>query len=77
MTCDVLVGPYYFETPTPSGPKRCSVMKTSYGAMLREQMIPTFQEKHCLENAVFMQEGTLSHIAKLIKKLLHDTLVAD
>ena len=45
MTCDFLVGPYFFETPTPSGSKRCSVTGTSYGAMLREQLIPTLQER--------------------------------
>ena len=25
ITCDILVGPYFFETPTSSGPKLCSV----------------------------------------------------
>lgn len=77
MTCDFLVGPFFFETPTPSGPKRCSVTGTSYSAMLREQLIPALQERNCLETTVFMQDGAPPHIAKEVKKLLRDTFGAD
>ncbi|GFS60231.1 transposable element tc3 transposase [Trichonephila clavipes] len=77
MTCDFLVGPYFFETPTPSGLKRCSVTGTSYGAMFREQLIPALPNRHCLETTVFRQDGALPHIADLFKKLLHDIFGAD
>ncbi|GFV96903.1 uncharacterized protein TNCV_4351161 [Trichonephila clavipes] len=77
MTCDFLVGPYFFETPTLSGLKRCSVTRTSYSAMLREQLIPALQEKHSLETTIFMLDGAHPHIAKPVKKLLHDTFGAD
>ncbi|GFW11752.1 uncharacterized protein TNCV_1082981 [Trichonephila clavipes] len=71
MTCDFLVGPYFFETQTPSSPKRCSVTGTSYGMIFREQLIPVLQERHCLEITIFMQDGASPHIAKSVKKLLH------
>ncbi|GFX86252.1 hypothetical protein TNCV_2561341 [Trichonephila clavipes] len=45
MTCDFLVGLYFFNSPTPSGPQSCSVTGTSYSGMLREQLIPALQEK--------------------------------
>ncbi|GFX84610.1 hypothetical protein TNCV_724181 [Trichonephila clavipes] len=61
ITCDFLVGPYFLETPTPSGPKHCSVTGTSYGAMLREQLTPALQDRHCLETTIFMQDGALPH----------------
>ncbi|GFW51933.1 uncharacterized protein TNCV_1188641 [Trichonephila clavipes] len=77
MTCDLLVNPYFFETPTPSGPKGCSVTGTSRVAMLREQMIPVLQERHCLETTIFMQDGVPPHIANTVEKLLHDTFGAD
>ena len=77
MTYDFLVGPYLFETQTSSGPKRCSVTGPSYGAILREQVIPALQERHCLETTVFMQKGVPPHIAKPVKKLLHDIFGAD
>ncbi|GFU63651.1 uncharacterized protein TNCV_4588561 [Trichonephila clavipes] len=65
------------ETPTPSGPKRCSVTGTSYGTMLRGQLIRALQERHCLETTIFMQDGAPPHIAKPVKKLLHDTFGED
>ncbi|GFU60754.1 hypothetical protein TNCV_627011 [Trichonephila clavipes] len=64
MTCDFLVGPYFLKTPTPSGPKRCSVTGTSYGAMLREQLTPALQERYCLETIIFMQDRAPPHMAE-------------
>ncbi|GFW88681.1 uncharacterized protein TNCV_2833421 [Trichonephila clavipes] len=77
MTCDFLVSPYFFETPTSSGPKRCSVAGTSYGMMLREQLVLALQERHCSETPIFMQDRAPLHIVKPVKKLLHDTFGAD
>ncbi|GFT62477.1 hypothetical protein TNCV_4600781 [Trichonephila clavipes] len=64
MTCDFFVDPYFFETPTPSGPKHFSVTGNSYSAMLSEQMIPALQEEHCLETTIFIQDRALPHNAK-------------
>ena len=77
MTRGFLVGPYFFQTPTSSGPKRCSVIRTNCRAMLREQLISALQERDCLETKVFMQDGAPSHLTKPVKKLLHDTFGAD
>ncbi|GFU70096.1 hypothetical protein TNCV_2752311 [Trichonephila clavipes] len=77
MTCDFLGGPYFLETPTPRFSKRYSVTGTSYSAMLKEQLIPALQTRHCLKTKIFMYDGELPHIAKLVKKLLHDTFGAD
>ncbi|GFV33340.1 hypothetical protein TNCV_1498601 [Trichonephila clavipes] len=49
----------------------------SRSAMLREQLIPRLQEKHCLETTLFMQDGAPPHIAKPVKKLFHDTFRID
>ncbi|GFS94095.1 hypothetical protein TNCV_3785801 [Trichonephila clavipes] len=67
MTWDFLEGPYFFETPTPGGPKRCSVTGTSNDAMLRERLIPALQERHYLETTTFLQDGAPPHIAKPVK----------
>ncbi|GFS81070.1 hypothetical protein TNCV_1223511 [Trichonephila clavipes] len=63
--------PYFFKTLTPNGPKRCRVTGTSCCAMLREQLLPEFQERHCLETPLFMQDGTPLHISKPVIKFLH------
>ncbi|GFU79781.1 hypothetical protein TNCV_4928121 [Trichonephila clavipes] len=68
--------PYFFETPTSSGPKRCSVTGTIYFVMLREQLIPALQERHCLETTIFMQDEAPPHIAKPVNNLLHETFGA-
>ncbi|GFV48310.1 hypothetical protein TNCV_667121 [Trichonephila clavipes] len=76
ITCDFLVGLYFFETATPNGPKRCCVTGTSYGAMLREQLILALQERYCLETTIFMQDGAPSpHIDKPVKKIATIPLV--
>ena len=54
MTCDFLVDPYFFETPTTNSPKCCSVTETIYGVMLKEQLIPALQEGVSLKTTMFV-----------------------
>ncbi|GFV54514.1 hypothetical protein TNCV_4826421 [Trichonephila clavipes] len=40
MICDFLVNRYFFDIPTPRSLQSCNVTGSSYGAMLREHLIP-------------------------------------
>ncbi|GFX68111.1 hypothetical protein TNCV_4439341 [Trichonephila clavipes] len=75
MTCDFIVGPYFFETTTVSGPKLCNATGTSYGAMWREQLIPALQERYYLETMIFMLVGATPHIANPVKNCYKIPLV--
>lgn len=70
FTADFILGPFFFETLTPQGPKRCSVTSARYSELLRQHVIPALQERQCLQTTVFMQDGATPHIGREVKELL-------
>ena len=67
MTFDILVGLYFFQTQTSSGPKSGSVNGASYGALLRKQFLSELRERDGFETTEFIQGGAPLHIAKSAK----------
>ncbi|GBL75326.1 hypothetical protein AVEN_194538-1 [Araneus ventricosus] len=57
--------------------KTCSATADQYLTLLREQVVPTFQEKDMLSAAIFMKDGARHQIASSIKGFLLDTFGED
>lgn len=69
FTANFILGPFIFEESTPQGPKRCSCMSAHYFKLLQQKVIPTLQERKCLETIDFMHDGATPHIGQLMKAL--------
>ncbi|GFU87472.1 uncharacterized protein TNCV_2446061 [Trichonephila clavipes] len=61
---------YFFERGSPQELTSCSVNGERYLEMLQTYLISTFQQLGCLQEIIFMHEGTPPHIASSIQKLL-------
>lgn len=70
FTSSFFIGPYFFEENTSSGPKTCSVNGCRYAFMLQNFVIPSLQQRNCLDTAIFMQDGAPPHIALPVQALL-------
>ncbi|GFV96991.1 uncharacterized protein TNCV_4352031 [Trichonephila clavipes] len=70
LNAELILGPFFFETLTSQGPKRCSVTSPRYSELLQQQVIPTSQERQCLQTTIFMQDGATPHIGHRVKTLL-------
>ncbi|GFT52303.1 uncharacterized protein TNCV_1065261 [Trichonephila clavipes] len=53
-----------------SGFVTATVTGERYADMLQNRIIPSLADKHLLERTIFMQDGTLPHIARREKDVL-------
>ena len=68
-----ILDPFFFERVTPRGPVRCTVMSARYENILMQHVIPTLQERNCVETTVFMQDGAPPYIGRQVQRELHET----
>ncbi|GBM04510.1 hypothetical protein AVEN_197911-1 [Araneus ventricosus] len=70
FTATFIVGPFFFEDFGPSCPVTCTV-NGRYESLLSNQLIPTPQQRGCVDSTIFMQCGAPPHIATPVKQLLN------
>ncbi|GBO33572.1 hypothetical protein AVEN_218360-1 [Araneus ventricosus] len=60
----------FFEEITANVIHTCSVTEQRYRDMLRDFVIPRLQQRRCLQDFIFIQDGALPHINRRVKHLL-------
>ncbi|GFV75722.1 uncharacterized protein TNCV_1756501 [Trichonephila clavipes] len=70
ITATFVLGPFFFEETTPTGPATCSVTGSRYAAMLKNYVLPELRRRNALNGIVWMQDGAPPHIARSVKRLL-------
>ena len=60
----------FFETDTLTGPETCTVNVQRHHKMLNMFVIPQMQQRNCLHQTTFMQDGALLQIGVKVKQLL-------
>ncbi|GBM57085.1 hypothetical protein AVEN_261426-1 [Araneus ventricosus] len=70
FTAAFTIGPYFFEEITANGIKTCSAIGQRCRDMLRDFVIPRLQQRSCLQDIIFMQDGLPHHIDRRVKQLL-------
>ncbi|GFU35794.1 uncharacterized protein TNCV_1083571 [Trichonephila clavipes] len=75
ITATFVLGPFFFEETTPTGPATCSVTGSRYAAMLKNYVLPELRRRNALNDIVWMQDGAPPHIARSVKRLLDQHLV--
>lgn len=73
----MIIGPFFYENITPTGPVTCSVTGEKYRHMLNSFVIPALQQRQCLEEITFMQDGAPPHIALQVQRLLRETFTEE
>ncbi|GFW47018.1 uncharacterized protein TNCV_3486301 [Trichonephila clavipes] len=74
FTAEFTLGPVFFETLTPQGPKRCFATSSRYSELLQQQIILALHERQCLQTNIFMQDGATPHIGRQVKAPLSASL---
>lgn len=69
FTASFIAVPYFFEETGAFGPVYVTVNGQSYAFLLHNDVIPTLQQRGCLDSIIFMQEGAPLHIANRVKQL--------
>lgn len=59
FTAAFIIGPYFFEEVGPDGPAAYTVTGRRYESLLYNHIIPTLQQRQCVDSVTFMQDGTL------------------
>lgn len=73
FTSTFIIGPYFFEEVTPTGFKTCSVNGQRYRDMLTTFVIPELQQRHRVQETIFMQDGAPPHIHRGVQQVLRQT----
>ena len=53
-----------------SGPVAATIIGQSYASLSRNHFIPALQQRGCVNQIIFMQDGAPPHIAHPVKQLL-------
>ena len=77
FTAEFIIGPFFFETITPTGPETCTINAERYHEMLQTFVIPQLQQRNCLQQTIFMQDGAPPHISNKVKQLLRQNFTDD
>ena len=67
---EFVLGPFFFEETTPTGPATCSVTGSQYAAMLKNYVLPELHRRNAPNDIVWMQDGAPPRIARSVKRLL-------
>ena len=70
ITATFVLGPFFFEETTPTGPATCSVTGFRYATMLKNYVLPELRRRNTLNDIVWMQDGAPPHITRSIKRRL-------
>lgn len=77
FTAEFIVGPFFYENITPTGPVTCSVTGEKYRHMLNSFVIPALQQRQCLGEIIFMQDGAPPHVAVRVQQLLRQKFTTE
>ena len=73
-----ILGLFFFQKLCPAcGRKTCTVTSERYLTLLRDRIVPAFQERHELTVVTFMQDGAPSHISRDVKTFLLESFTKD
>ncbi|CAL1265549.1 unnamed protein product [Larinioides sclopetarius] len=61
---DFILSPFFFETLTPQGPRRCSFTSEVYSEHLLQQIIHALKERQSLQITVLIQDGATPRIGR-------------
>ena len=70
LTASFIIGPYFFEQTGASDPVIATVSGQRYASLLCNHVIPALQQRGCVNQIIFMQDGARPHIAHPVKQLL-------
>lgn len=77
FTASFILGPYFFGELRPSEPVTCSVIAQRYLHMLQTFVVPQLQQRQCLTEMVFMQDGAPSHSGRAVQQFLRQHFTDD
>ncbi|KFM67194.1 hypothetical protein X975_24756, partial [Stegodyphus mimosarum] len=77
FTAEFIVGPFFYENITPTGPETCSVTGEKYRHMLNSFVIPALQQRQCLGEIIFMQDGAPPHVAVRVQQMLRQNFTTE
>jgi hypothetical protein len=77
FTATFILGPFFFEEATCSGPRTCTVTARRYKNMLENFVIPQMQQRRCLDSITFMQDGAPPHIGLCVQQFLRQHFTND
>ncbi|GBL72541.1 hypothetical protein AVEN_127817-1 [Araneus ventricosus] len=60
----------FFKEITGNGIQTCAVTGQRYHDMLRDFVIPQLQQRGCLQDIIFLQNGAPHHVDRRVKQLL-------
>ena len=76
-TAPFIIAPYFLEQTGASGPVTATVTGQRFASLLRNHVIPALQQRGCVNQIIFMQDGTppQSHFenARIISRLFPTT----
>lgn len=75
FTEEMIICPIFCENVTPKEPVPCSVTEEKYRHMLNNFVIPSHQQRQCLNKILFIQDVTTTHIALRVQRILRGMLV--
>ena len=70
FTASLNIGQYFFEQTGASDPVTATVTGQPYASHLCNHVIPALQQRGCVNQIIFMQDGAPPHIAHPVKQLL-------
>ena len=65
-----IIGPYFFVVTGAFDPVIVTVTGERYECLLRNHVISSFQQRECVDRAIFMQDGAPQYIANAVKQML-------
>lgn len=77
FTADFIIGPFFFENITRTGPQTCTVTAERYRDMLTSFVIPQLQQRQCLDETIFMQDGAPPHIGLAVRNVLRQNFTEE
>ncbi|KFM73750.1 hypothetical protein X975_08779, partial [Stegodyphus mimosarum] len=74
---EFIVSPFFYENITPTGPETSSVTGGKYRHMLNSFVIPALQQRQCLREMIFMQDGAPPHVAVRVQQMLRQKFTTE
>ncbi|GBO13680.1 hypothetical protein AVEN_71587-1 [Araneus ventricosus] len=69
FTAAFIVDPFFFEEIGPSGPVTCTINGTRYEPLLKNQIIPTLQQRGYVKSTICMQDGAPPNTATPVSQM--------
>ncbi|GBN51048.1 hypothetical protein AVEN_198786-1 [Araneus ventricosus] len=69
FTAAFIVDPFFFEKICPSGPVTCTINGTRHEPLLKNQIIPTLQQRGYVKSTICMQDGAPPNTATPVSQM--------